>query len=143
MNYSRLALAVLVCWVVSMPIGFLVNDIILGSLIHANSAAFRPDADIMANMPIGFGFMLVGYLVFAATLVHLFPAGPTVREGLMAGLVVGILLDTFVMSWWWATVPVDKTLIGAMMIDYLVEYPLYGAIVALIYRPAATTRTTA
>jgi membrane protease YdiL (CAAX protease family) len=38
------------------------------------------------------------------------------------------------------SVPIDRTLSMAMMVDYIVEYALYGAIVGLVYGPIVRKR---
>ena len=143
MNFARIGLAAAAAWIVSMPMGYLVNDVILRGLLDANAPAFRPEADLMANLPIGFAFMLAGFLVFAYAYAKGYEGTSGVVEGVRFGVVVALMLNGFVLSWWWAMMPLDKTLIGAMMVDYVVEYALYGAIVGLIYKPLPKARAAA
>lgn len=44
MNFARIALAGLAAWIASIPVGYLVNEVILNGLFTANEGAFRPDA---------------------------------------------------------------------------------------------------
>jgi hypothetical protein len=91
--------------------------------------AFRPVGYLTANLPIAFAFMLAGFLVFAYVYAKGYEGGSPVVEGVRFGVLVALMIDAFAMSWWWATVPIDRTLSMAMMVDYIVEYALYGPIV--------------
>ena len=42
MNFPRIAIAAIVAWVVSLPVGYVVNEIILKGVYQANAAALRP-----------------------------------------------------------------------------------------------------
>jgi hypothetical protein len=55
MNYARIVTAAVVAWVVSIGIGFLVNQVLLSDLMLANAAAMRPEAEMTAKLPLGFG----------------------------------------------------------------------------------------
>ncbi len=136
MNFSRIALAAIVAWVVSIPVGYVVNEIILKDLFQANAAAFRPDDVLMSMLPIGFAFMLVGFFVFAYAYAKGYEGGSGVMEGIRFGVIIGLLIDCFAISWWYVTVPMDSTLAMAMMVDNIVEPAMYGAIVGALYKPA-------
>lgn len=139
MNFARVAMAAVVAWVVSIPVGYVVNQILLKSVFVANAAALRPERDIQANLPIAFGFMLVGFFVFAYAYAKGYEGSSDVAEGIRYGVIVALLIDCLAINWWWATVPINRTMVMATMIDYVAEYALYGAIVGAIYRPVAKT----
>ena len=140
MNYSRIAMAGLVAWVVSLPIGFFVNEVLLSGLYAANAAAFRPDAEMMANLPYGFGMTLVGMQVFAYMFARGYEGGSGITEGARFGACAGLLIVLLGTGWNWVTTPISASLGLAMAVDLLVEAVLYGAIVGAVYRPLAKTK---
>jgi hypothetical protein len=135
MNFPRVAVAAVAAWIVSLPMGYLVNDVVLKGVFLANAAALRPEAEVMAGLPIGYGFMLLGFFVFAYTYAKGYEGGSGPLEGLRFGVIVALLIDCFAISWEWVTVPIDRTMAGSLMIGYIVEYALYGAVVGAVYRP--------
>jgi len=58
-----------------------------------------------------------------------------VQEGLRFGVLVGVMLIAFVIVWDYMTYPLSRTLLFALVIDYIVEFAIYGTIVGAIYRP--------
>jgi hypothetical protein len=143
MNFTRVAAAAVLAWLASVPVGYVANEIVLKGTFTANAAALRPEADIASNVPIGFAFMLVGFFVFAYTYAKGYEGGSGVIEGIRFGVIVALLIDCFAWSWYWATVPINSAMVMALMIDYVVEFTLYGAIVGAIYKPAAVTKPAA
>lgn len=135
MNMGRVAAAAVVAWVVSIGIGYLVNEVLFSGLYAASAAAFRPDAQMMANLPVGFAGMLLGFFAFAYAYAKGYEGGSGPMEGLRFGLLVGLMLDGFGLVWYWVTVPIEARLAVAMMLDTLVEFAIYGAIVGFVYRP--------
>lgn len=136
MNFARIALAAIVAWAVSIPVGYVVNEIILKSLYAANASALRTDAAITAHLPYAFGFMLIGFFAFAYTYAKGYEGGSGIMEGVRFGVIVALLIDCLSINWWWATTPISYTMAAATMIDYVVEMALYGAIVGTLYKPA-------
>ncbi len=136
MNFARVALAAVAAWILSIPMGFVVNEIILKDLYMANAAAMRPEAEIMSNLPIGFGFMLVGFFAFAYGYAKGYEGGQGIMEGIRYGVLIGLMVDCFAIAWEGLTIPLSSSLVAAMMVDYVFEFALYGAIVGLVYRPA-------
>jgi hypothetical protein len=136
MNVKRLAMGAIAAWVVSIPIGFVVNEYLLKGLYDANAAAYRPEAEIMANLPAGFGFTLFGMFVLAYMYVKGYEGGSGAVEGARFGVLAGLLLSLMAVNWIWATMPISFSLALAMMVDYVVEAALYGAIIGSIYKKA-------
>ena len=140
MNYSRIAIAGFVAWVVSVPIGFLVNEVLLSGLYASNVAAFRPDAEMMANLPYGFGMTLIGMQVFAYMFARGYEGGSGPSEGARFGACAGLLIVLLGTGWNWVTMPISGPLALAMALDMLVEAVLYGAIVGALYKPLTGTK---
>jgi hypothetical protein len=61
MSYRRIAAAAVTVWIVSIPFGALIHHGVLGGVYAANAAAFRPDADIVRRLPIGYAVQLLGF----------------------------------------------------------------------------------
>ncbi len=135
MNFPRVAMAAVAAWVLSLPIGYLVNEVILKDVFAANAAALRPHDVVMSNLPMAYGFMLVGFFAFAYAYAKGYEGGSGVLEGVRFGVVVALMLDGFVLVWWYSTVPITATMFVASCVDYIVEYSIYGAVVAAVYKP--------
>jgi hypothetical protein len=138
MNFPRVAAAAVIAWIVSLPVGYVVNEILLKDLFLANSAALRPEADIQAGVPIGFGFMLIGFFAFAYTYAKGYEGGNGTMEGIRFGVLVALMISCFATIWAYVTTPVSINMAAAMMIDAIVEFALYGAIVGSVYKPVAS-----
>ena len=138
MNFARVAAAAVVAWVVSLPVGFLVNDVLLAGLYAPNAAAMRPEAEMMATLPLGFVFLLIGFFAFAYAYARGYEGGNGVMEGLRFGLLVAVIVTGFGMIWHYVLYPITGSLAAAMIIDSILGLALYGAIVGAIYKPAGS-----
>lgn len=136
MNVKRLAMGAVAAWVVSIVLGYVVNEVLLAGLYGANAAAYRPEAELMANLPIGFGFTLVGMFVFGYIYVKGYEGGSGVVEGARFGALMGVVLSFMAVNWIWATMPISFSLAAAMMVDYVIEAAIYGAIIGGLYKKA-------
>ena len=137
MNIARVAVAGVVGWIVSIPVGFFVNNVLLAGLNASNQAAMRPAADLTARLPVGFVFLLLGFFAFAYIYAKGYEGGNGVVEGLRFGLCAGILIVGFGIVWQYVVYPITGTMAVAAIIDTIIEGALYGAIVGAIYKPAA------
>ncbi len=135
MNYGRIAAAAVVAWIVSLPVGFFVNDIVLAGVYAANSATIRGDADMLGKLPLGFGFLLLAYFAFAYAYAKGYEGGSGLAEGVRFGLTTAIIVIGFGLIWTYVMVPITGSLAVAMVVDALIELPIYGAIVGAIYKP--------
>ncbi len=145
MNFGRLAAAAVAAWIVSLPLGFLVNDVLLADITAANAAAMRPEAQIMANLPLGFAFLLLGFVAFAYAYAKGYEGGNGVVEGARFGALVAIVVCGFGLIWQYVIYPINGAYVVAIMIDSVIELSIYGAIVGAIYKPvtAGSARTAA
>jgi hypothetical protein len=137
MNYARIVTAAVVAWVVSIGIGFLVNEVLLRDLMLANAAAMRPQEEMVAKLPLGFAFLLVGFLAFAYAYAKGYEGGHGPMEGVRFGVLVALVVIGFGVIWQYVVFPIDGAMAVAGVIDAIVELAIYGAIVGAIYRPAA------
>jgi hypothetical protein len=139
MNFARLTLAAVVTWVVYMVLGYVVNEILLANVLQQNAAAFRSQEAIMGGLPLGFGFGLVGFFAFAYAYAKGYEGGNGMVEGMRFGVLVGILLNCFGTVWQYVVYPISSQLFTIMLIDYIVEFAIYGMIVGYLYKPAPVT----
>ena len=136
MNFGRIAAAAVVAWLVSIAIGFVVNTYLLADLTLANAAALRPDAELMARLPIGFAFLLLGFFAFAYMYAKGYEGGGGVLEGIRFGVLAALVVIGFGVAWQYVLFPISGAFAMAMIIDAIVELAIYGAIVGAIYKPA-------
>lgn len=137
MNFTRVASAALAAWVLYMVMGYLVHGLLLSDLYRQYTGLMRPQAQQQTILPINFGVVLVGFFAFAYAYAKGYEGGNGLQEGLRFGVLVGIMLCTFGTIWEYMVWPVGRRLLAAWLIDYIVEFALYGIVVGLIYKPAA------
>jgi len=137
MNLSRVALAAIVAWIASFPFGYAVNDILLAGVTAPNLPVMRPIATIMGNLPIGFAGTLIAFFVVAYMYAKGYEGGSGVAEGFRFGLMLGIIVAGFGVTWVYVTYPVTAVYGAAIVVAVIVELTIYGAIVGAIYKPAA------
>jgi hypothetical protein len=137
MNFARVAASALAAWAVSIPVGYVVNEILLRDLYSANAAAMRSPEAIMANVPLGFVATLVGFFVFAYMYAKGYEGTSGPLEGVRFGVLVALLMCCFAIVWQYVVYPISASMLAAMTIDIVVEMALYGAIVGAIYKPVA------
>ena len=138
MNFPRIALAAVAAWLVSLPVGFLINDFLMADIYAANRAVMRPEADVTANLPLGFVFVLVGFFAFAYAYAKGYEGGSGVMEGVRFGVLVALIVMGFGLIWQYILYPITATMAAAMIVDSIVEFAIYGGVIGAIYRPAGT-----
>ena len=127
-------------WIVSIVIGAFVNYVLFTDLALVNAAAMRPEADITANLPLGFAFMLLGFFAFAYAYAKGYEGGNGVKEGVRFGLVTAVIIIGFGVIWQYVVFLISGAFAAAIVVDTLVEAAIYGAIVGAIYRPTGERR---
>jgi hypothetical protein len=141
MNFPRIATAALAAWVLYLGMGYLVHGVLLRDTYLEYTTVMRPEAEANAILPFNFGIVLVGFFAFAYAYAKGYEGGSGLQEGLRFGVLVGIMLCTFVTIWEYMIWPVGARLLAAWLIDYIVEFAFYGIVVGLVYKPlAASTR---
>jgi hypothetical protein len=141
MNFARVAAAAVVAWMVSLGVGYLVNEVLFKDLFMSGSF-LRPEAEINGLLPLGFAFLLVGFFAFAYMYAKGYEGGNGAMEGLRFGVLVAVMIDCFSVIWNYVMLPESITMLTATMLDYIVEFSIYGAIVGAIYRPTQSPATT-
>jgi hypothetical protein len=112
-----------------------VHTVLLDTLYKQHLNAMRPEAEQTAILPVGFAFALVGFFAFAYSYAKGYE-GSGAQEGLRFGVLVGILICCFRVIWDHMVWPVSLQLTAAWMVEYIVEFALYGTVVGLVYKPA-------
>lgn len=135
MNLARVAIAAVVAWVVYLGVSFVVHTVLLADLYRQHAATLRPEAEQNAILPVGFVFALVGFFAFAYTYAKGYEGSRGTQEGLRFGVLVGILICAFRIIWDHMIWPVSVQLTVAWIVEYIVEFALYGMIVGAIYKP--------
>lgn len=146
MNYPRIVLAGLAAWVVSIVLGYVVNDVWLFRLYQANAWAFRRPDDIAQLLPIGLGVQLAACMAFAIAYAKGYQGeGSVLGEGIRYGLIVAVMVDGFAVVWNYVTEPIAPRLGLLELIARVGEFGVYGAVVGLIYQrrevPAPTVNS--
>jgi hypothetical protein len=136
MNFVRVAIAAVVTWVVYLGVSFVVHTMLLADIYMQHRGVMRPEDQASAILPVGFVFALVGFFAFAYAYAKGYEGGKGIQEGLRFGVIVGILLCCFAKIWEYMVWPISGTLLVAWMVDYIVEFALYGIIVGLLYKPS-------
>jgi hypothetical protein len=145
MNLPRVAASAVVAWVLYLGVSYLVHTVLLRDLYLQHAAVLRPEAEANGILPVGFLFALVGFFAFAYAYAKGYEGGHGAQEGLRYGVLVGILICCFATIWNYMAFPIDRRLLLAWCLDYIVEFAIYGMVVGAIYRPvpAPARRATA
>lgn len=138
MNLRRVALAAVVAWVVYMALGFVVHGVLLKDTYLQYASVMRPEADQNAVLPIAFGGSLVGFFAFAYAYAKGYEGGSGVQEGMRFGVLVGIMLCVFSVSFEYMMWPIGRRLLAAWIVDYIIEFAIYGMLVGSLYKPLAS-----
>jgi hypothetical protein len=136
MNIKRVALAALACWVLYMALSYVVHGVLLKPTYLKYAGAMREEAQAASILPIGFGAALVGFLAFAYAYAKGYEGGSGVQEGLRFGVLVAVMICGFAVVWEYMVWPMGPRLFGAWVVDYFVEFSIYGMLTGAIYRPA-------
>ena len=141
MNFGRIAAAAVVAWIVSLPVGFFVNEVLLADIVAPNASAMRPEAELMANLPLGFAFLLLGFFAFAYVYAKGYEGGSGVQEGIRFGALLGVLSLGYGSLVNFAVLNIGGGLTAAMAAAGFVEWIVMGIVIGLVYQPAGSARS--
>ncbi len=136
MNFMRVGLAALAAWVLYLALGFLVHGVMLAdmwALLQSEGVA-RGSVNADAIMPLGFALALPGMLAFAYTYAKGYEGGPGLQEGLRFGVLVGLMLVAFGLTWNYVTFPLPLQYLTSTAAATVIEFAALGMVVGLIYR---------
>jgi hypothetical protein len=144
MNYGRLALAAVVATVVDLAYGFVVFGMVFSSVLtSAPAGVFRTVEQTAARWPAAVGGTLIGML--AATFIYAkgYEGKSGLGEGLRFGLLIGLLEAGYFSIATSAVMNYGYKLAAIFAIANIPEWLLVGAVVGMLYRPAAAARLAA
>ena len=134
MNFPRVAMAAVAAWAMYLVLSYLVHGLLLADT-YAQHAGMRSPADQQAILPFGLGFALIGFFAFAYAYAKGYEGSSGTQEGLRFGVLVGILICAFAITFQYMAWPVSTGLLAAWLVDYIVEFAIYGIIVGTVYKP--------
>lgn len=136
MNFLRVGLAALAAWVVYLALGFLIHAVMLNDMWQGlmRDGVARSATTGNALMPLGFGLALPGCLAFAYAYAKGYEGGSGLQEGLRFGVLVGLLLVTFGLTWNYITFPLPITYLTSTAAATVIEFAALGMVVGLVYR---------
>jgi hypothetical protein len=143
MNFPRVALAAITSWALYLGVSYLVHGVLLAALYTQHLDVMRPADERASILPLGFGVALIGFFAFSYAYAKGYEGTNGVQEGLRFGVLVGILLCCFGAIWEYAVWPVPAPMLVAWLIDFIVEFALYGMVVGLVYKPSTHRRRAA
>ena len=137
MNFKSVGLAAFAAWVVYMVLGFLIHGVLLDDmwqeLIRAGVARSTTTAN--ALLPMGMGLALPGALAFTYAYAKGYEGGSGFQEGLRFGVLVGLMLVIFGITWNYIVFPLPTTYLTSVAIATVIEFATLGMVVGLIYKP--------
>ena len=134
-NYTRAAVAALVATLVYYMVGFFTEGWLFRGEFARYSAVYRSSDTVMRYMPLGMVFSFVGAFAVAIIYARLYSG----RNGLVAGVRLGVLIGIFVASVFVGTNYVVLNIGGKLALEQalgaFVQWLFVGIVVGLIYRP--------
>jgi hypothetical protein len=135
MNFKRVALAALACWVLYTCVSYVVHGVLLKPTYLKYVGLMRAEAQAASILPVGFAGALIGFFAFAYVYAKGYEGGNGVQEGLRFGVLVAIMICGFATVWEYMVWPMGPRLFAVWVIDYVVEFAIYGIVAGLIYKP--------
>lgn len=136
MNFARVGLAALAAWLVYLTLGFLIHGVMLADLwagLQRDGIA-RSSVNGKALMPLGFALALPGALAFAYAYAKGYEGGPGLQEGLRFGVLVGLMIVAFGLTWNYVTFPLPLQYLTSTAVATVIQFAAVGMVVGLIYR---------
>jgi hypothetical protein len=140
-NYRRIAAAAATAWLVSIPVGAVIHHGVLGGVYAANAAPFRPDADVVHKLPIGYAFQLLGFSAVSFMYAETSPRSSNILRGIRFGLLIGVIVMSFAIVWNYITQPISALLGAVEAFECMFLSAVYGAIIGVISDPSSQQAT--
>jgi hypothetical protein len=138
MNFSRVLLAAVGAFVVYFLLGGLFFAMSpLRNEFSAFPAVYRTQESMKAVMPVGMAAMFVSMIVMAAIYAMLYGGGSGLAEGARFGVLIGMFAVCAFVVHNYVNLNIGLRLTVGQAIAYFVEWTVCGAVIGLIYRPAA------
>lgn len=136
MNFARVGLAALAVWVAYMALGFLVHGVLLADMwaeLQRDGVA-RSAANGDALLPIGMALALPGALAFTYTYAKGYEGGAGMQEGLRFGVLVGLMLVIFGITWNYIVFPLPANYLTWTAVATVIQFAALGIVAGLVYR---------
>ena len=135
MNYSRLALAAVVTWIVDTIYGYGVFGILLANQFATEPAVFRPMEAVNANLPLLLAGTFVGMFVLAYIYAKGYEGGSGAQEGLRFGALIGLFGVAYMSVGQYATMNIGGRLAAIGGIAGFIEFVIDGIVLGVVYKP--------
>ena len=142
LNYTRLLLAALAGLVASFAVGGLLMVLVPALLneAHKHPTVFRPKEEMMKVMPVGMGATFIAILVAAVMFAQMNPAMHPAGASLRDGAIFGVLLGAFVVFGFvlhnYANLNIGMKLAMLQSAAYFVQWVAVGVVISVIYKAA-------
>jgi hypothetical protein len=139
MNYTRMVLAGIAAWVASIALGYVIHDVWLTRLYHANAWAFRRADDVAELIPIGLAAQFLGCMAFAFAYAKGYEhnrEASGIAQGVRFGLLVAMIVDGFAVTWNYVIEPIAPRLGVLEVLAIIGQFGALGAIVGMTYHPS-------
>jgi len=131
---KQFIISVVVLFVWTMVVGFLVHGLLLQAEYAALPDLFRPTAEAQEF----FGYMLAGHLTMAIGLTWVYRMGkeekPWLQQGLRFGLAIALLTSTSYYLIYYAVQPMPGALVHKQLIFDGIAMVLTGVVAAFVNR---------
>jgi hypothetical protein len=131
---KKFVISVIVVFVLSMGIGFLVHGTILGPSYKELPNLFRKDADAQSLFP----FMLLAHVFISFAFVWIYNKGkedkPFLSQGICYGLAIATITAIPIYLIYYAVQPMPGMLVVKQIVFDSLSYVLLGIVVAWINR---------
>ncbi len=136
MNFKRVGLAALAGWVTYMVLGFLIHGVMLDDMWQGliRDGVARSTVNANALLPLGMALALPGALAFAYAYAKGYEGGSGLQEGLRFGVLVGLMLVIFGITWNYIVFPLPTSYLTSVAVATVIEFAAIGMVVGLIYR---------
>jgi hypothetical protein len=140
MNYARLILAALAATVGDAIYGFIVYGNAMTSEFARYPGVYRSADSSPMFLPLMFAGIFVAMIAVVAIYAKGYEGGSGIAEGIRFGLLFGIFAAGFLAGVDYGTLNIGKKLTLMLACAGVVEWTIAGAIIGLVYRPAALAK---
>ena len=136
---KRFWISVVVMFVLSLGLGFVVHAVLLHDEYEQLQSIFRSPADAQRYFP----FMLIAHLLIALGFTWIYRQGlaaakPWLGQGVRFGVAIAVLMTIPIYLIYYAVQPMPGAVVAKQIVFDVVAVLIMGIVVAWINRPAGT-----
>jgi hypothetical protein len=124
-------------FIVAQLLGYLVHEMLLADAYMAlQGILFRPVEEIQANM----WMMMVSAALYLFLFCYIYTKGHEgkgIMEGVRYGLLMGLFMSIPMSLDTYSVYPLTTEIVGTWFVTGVIQFMIYGAIIAAIYKPQA------